>query len=77
MMARSASAVAIEADPNDPEDFDVSEAAVAQALRERATRRSSGVRPAGLNKQPVAVQLDRDVVEPFQATDLAGSRGRT
>lgn len=37
-MAKRASTVALEADPNDPEDFDVSEAGVEKALTERRSR---------------------------------------
>ena len=36
MMAKNGSTIALKADPNDPEDFDVTEEAVEQALAGKA-----------------------------------------
>lgn len=68
MMARNASTIALEADPADPEDFDVSEEGVAAALE---ARRRRGGRPKGStssNKDQVTLRLDRDVLGRFRAT---------
>lgn len=56
--------IAIKADPNDPEDFDVTEGALAEA---QASRRLRG-RPAGSDKVAVSLRLDRDVVEAWKAS---------
>lgn len=64
-MAKNRSIIALEADPNDPEDFDVSAEAVAQALAER--RRRLGGRPAGSNKEQVSLRIDKDVLARFRA----------
>lgn len=64
-MAKNASTIALEADPNDAEDFDVSEAGVEQAL---AARRKRVGRPRGSSKEPVTIRLDSDVLERFRAT---------
>lgn len=60
--------VGLPADPDDPEDFDVSVAAVEQALAEREARRRLGGRPKGTNKEQVALRLDKDVLAKFRAT---------
>jgi uncharacterized protein (DUF4415 family) len=65
-MAKSGS-IALEADPRDPEDFDVSEEGVAAALAARTARRRVG-RPAGSNKEQVALRIDKDVLARFRAT---------
>ncbi len=57
--------IGLEADPNDPEDFDVSEAAIEQAL---AARRARVGRPASSNKEQVALRIDKDVLAKFRAT---------
>lgn len=59
--------IALEADPRDPDDFDVSEAGVADALAARAARRKGG-RPSGSNKEQVALRIDKDVLAVFRAT---------
>ncbi|MCW6529561.1 BrnA antitoxin family protein [Sphingomonas sp. MMSM20] len=64
-MAKNASTIALEADPNDPEDFDVSESGIEQAL---VARRKRVGRPRGSNKEPVTIRLDREVLERFKAT---------
>lgn len=67
-MAKSASTVALEADPNDPEDFDVSEAGVEQALAERRSRRIG--RPRGSttsDRQQIALRVPRHVIDRFKA----------
>ncbi|MCJ8158354.1 BrnA antitoxin family protein [Sphingomonas sp. LaA6.9] len=66
MTRKPKSTVGLSADPNDPDDFDVSEAAIDQALAERRARR--GGRPRGSNKEQVAIRLDKDVLEKFRAT---------
>jgi len=61
--------IAIPADPNDPDDFDVTEEALEQALAEREARRSARAgRPAGSNKEQVALRIDKDVLAKFRAT---------
>ena len=57
MMARLASMVALEADRNDPEDFDVSEAEVERAAKERRVR-----------TEQVSLRLDGAVLDRFRAT---------
>ena len=67
-MASNASMIALAADPNDPEDFDVTVEAVEQALAERAERlrvRGSQVAPT---KRQVTLRLDPDVLAKFRAT---------
>ncbi|MGR6328807.1 BrnA antitoxin family protein [Sphingomonas sp. XXL09] len=67
-MQKLADTIAIPADPNDPEDFDVTEAALEQALierRERLRTRGAQVAPT---KQQVTLRLDRDVLAKFRAT---------
>ena len=67
-MAKSASTVALEADRNDPEDFDVSEAGVEAALAERRARRPG--RPIGSttsNKERVTIRLDSDALDRLRA----------
>lgn len=66
-MAKSES-IALRADPNDPEDFDVTEEGVAAGLAERAARRSKGGRPAGSNKEQVALRIDKDVLACWRAS---------
>lgn len=56
--------IVIKADPDDAEDFDVSEAALAKANADRATRRG---RPAGSDKELISIRLDKDVLERFRA----------
>lgn len=63
-MARDGSTIALEADPNDPDDFDVSVEGVEKALAERRARMG---RPRGSNKTQVALRLDNDVIERFKA----------
>lgn len=55
----------IPADPNDPEDFDVSEAEVQRALAERRTRRGAQRTPV---KVPVSIRLSPDVVTALRQT---------
>ena len=58
--------IAIPADPNDPEDFDVTEEALVQALVERKRR---GGRPLGSttsDRQQVTLRLPRAVIEHFK-----------
>jgi uncharacterized protein (DUF4415 family) len=66
MMANAGSTIALKADPNDPEDFDVTVEAVEQALAERRERmRGPQVAPT---KQQVTLRLDRDVLAKFRET---------
>ena len=66
MMASSGSTIALKADPNDLEDFDVTVEAVEQALTERCARLR------GLQRDPIKSQitlrLDQDVIAKFRAT---------
>ncbi len=67
-MANDGSTIALEADPNDPEDGDVTGAAVEQALAERRERlRVRGAQRAA-TKQQVTLRLDPDVLTKFRAT---------
>lgn len=59
--------IALKADPADLEDFDVSAAAVKQALADRAQRRARGLQKAE-TKQAVSIRLDADVVARLRAT---------
>ena len=66
-MAKSASTVALEADPNDPEDFDVSEAGVEAALE---ARRRRGGRPKGSltsEREQIALRVPKPVLAHFKA----------
>ena len=67
MMAKTASIIALEADPDDSEDFPVTEAEVEQALAERRLR-GPQKRPV---KEQVTVRLDRDLLAHLRA----GGRG--
>ncbi|MFT3967752.1 MAG: BrnA antitoxin family protein [Sphingobium sp.] len=61
--------IGLPADPNDPEDRDVSAAAVQHALAEREARRvNRGGRPKGAAKQQVTLRLDKDIVEKLRAS---------
>lgn len=67
-MMVSGERIVIEADPSDPEDFDVTEAALDQALVERAERRRG--RPIGSltsNKVQVSLRLDKDALDRLRA----------
>lgn len=59
--------IALKADPADLEDFDVSEAAVKQALADRAQRRARGLQKTE-TKQAVSIRLDADVLARLRAT---------
>lgn len=64
-MANKGSTIGLRADPNDPEDFDVSEAAIRQSLAER--RKRMGRPPAGPGKRQVTLRVDVDVLDKFRA----------
>lgn len=71
-MARNASIadrekVALPADPADPEDFDVSEAGVEQALAQRRARGRPRL-PASARKQAVNIRLSPDVLAALRAS---------
>lgn len=67
-MQKLADIIAIPADPDDPEDFDVTEGALQQALAERRERlRRRGAQAAPTKKQ-VTLRLDPDVIDKFRAT---------
>ncbi len=72
-MANDETMIAIRADPNDPDDFDVSVAAMERALEERR------VRLRGLQKAPtkeqVSIRLDGDLLGYFRSTG-PGWQGR-
>lgn len=55
--------IAIKADPSDPEDFDVTEEALADA---QAARRGRG-RPVGSEKEQVTLRIDRSTLNAFRA----------
>lgn len=58
--------IAIPADPNDPDDFDVTEAELERALVERRAR-LRGAQRAPV-KQQVTLRLDEDILAKFRAT---------
>lgn len=58
--------IAIKADPTDPEDFDVTADALAQAKAER--RKRMGRPLSGPGKEQVTLRLDVDVLARFRAT---------
>jgi uncharacterized protein (DUF4415 family) len=60
--------IALEADPTDPEDGDVTAEALEQALAERRARVARRGRPAGSTKEKVTLRLDHDVVAAYKAT---------
>lgn len=67
-MASNGYTIALKADPNDPEDGDVTVEAVEQALAERAERqRVRGLQVAPVKRQ-VTLRLDPDVLAKFRAT---------
>lgn len=65
-MANKEHMVGLPADPNDPDDFDVSQAAIEQAHADRAARRAG--RPVGSDKERITIRLDNDVLARFRAT---------
>ncbi len=67
MMAKS-DTIALSADPGDPEDFDVSEAGVTEALAARAARRGKPGRLIGSNRQQVALRIEKDVLARWRAS---------
>src|SRR3546814_12043615 len=68
-MANKKLTVGLPADPNDPEDFDVSDAAIEQALAEREARRPRRVgRPEGCDKERTTTRLDNDLPTRFRST---------
>ena len=66
MMVNRDSMIALAADPDDPDDFDVSFEGVEFALREREARRREP--QASATKQQITLRLDLDVVAKFRAT---------
>ena len=67
-MENIAAIIAIPADPDDPEDFDVTVEALEQALAERRERlRVRGLQRAP-TKQQVTLRLDPDVLAKFRGT---------
>jgi uncharacterized protein (DUF4415 family) len=67
MMAKNGH-IALKADPNDPEDFDVTVEALEQALAEREVRRAARAgRPAGSDKEQIALRIDKAVLARFRA----------
>ena len=65
-MQRHEDIIAIPADPNDPEDFDVTESMLQQALAERRER-LRGLQRSPTKKQ-VTLRLDPEVLDKFRAT---------
>lgn len=59
--------IALEADPNDPEDGDVTVQALEQALAERRARLNKGGRPRGSDKELVTIRLDKAALEQFRS----------
>lgn len=68
-MAKQESIIGLSADPNDPDDFDVSEATIEQALGARRLRRQGRVgRPEGGDKERITIRLDKDLLAKWRAT---------
>jgi uncharacterized protein (DUF4415 family) len=65
MMAKNVP-IALSADPDDVDDFDVSDEGLAAALADRALRRKMG-RPPGSNRQQVALRIEKDVLARWRA----------
>lgn len=63
-----ATTIALRADPDDPEDFDVTEEAMEQALAERRERLARRDVERAAVAQPATVALDDDVLAKFRAT---------
>ena len=63
----SKDAMAIPADPNDPEDFDATEEAVQLALAEREERRRLRGAQKTPTKEQVSMRLDADLVAALRA----------
>jgi len=74
MMAKKDS-IAIPADPTDPEDFDVSEEGVRQALAEREERRRLRGAQKAPTKEQVSMRLDADLLAALRASG-PGWQGR-
>lgn len=65
-MVNKETIIALRADPDDPEDFDVSQAGVERGLAERRARLRGPQR--ALTKEQVTLRLDQDVIAKFRAT---------
>ena len=66
MASSDSTRIALKADPDDPEDFDVTEEALERALAERSERmRRAAETPA---TRPVMLLIDEDVMDKFRAT---------
>lgn len=59
--------IALRADPDDAEDFDMTEGALAQAQADRQERRRVG-RPAGSDKEQVTLRLDKAILDRWRST---------
>ena len=66
MSKKPVNTIAIEADPSDPEDFDVTVEALEHAKVER--RKRMGRPPSGPGKEQVTLRIDADVLAKFRAT---------
>lgn len=60
--------IALAADPDDPEDFDVTEEAMEQALAERRERLRRREQERMASEQQATVALDPDILAKFRAT---------
>lgn len=59
--------IALEADPNDPDDFDVTVEALERGHAERAGRRRTRGPQVAPTKVPVSIRLDADIVARFKS----------
>lgn len=66
-MVSKETTIALKADPNDPEDFDVTEEALEQALAERRARRGRPFGSVTSDRQQVTLRLPRAVIDHFKA----------
>jgi uncharacterized protein (DUF4415 family) len=60
--------IALEADPNDAEDGDVTVDAVEQALAVRRERRALRGAQVAPTKKPLSLRIDEDVLERWRAS---------
>ncbi len=60
--------IALKADPNDPDDGDVTVEALEQALSDRRERRALGGAKVAPSKKPLSLRIDEDVLERWRAS---------
>lgn len=68
MSAKPKRTIALKADPNDPEDGDISVVAVEEALEDRRKRRALRKVQVSPSKKPLSLRIDQDVLERWRAS---------